>query len=136
MAEALQPSEFMDDNSSIFGVSTFSHIGSEDKEAGMVNSEEVELTNVLELCKKSSYASALAKSLNANETQQFGTVSQQTFWERDNFHHDNVTADRACTAYFNSGVFSDSKAVFETLEVQNFPHGSIRCYNVTPLGKC
>ena len=36
-------------------------------------------------------------------------------FERTNFHPENVTPDRPCTAYFNLGVFADSNAVFQAL---------------------
>ena len=55
-------------------------------------------------------------------------------FERTNFHPENVTPDRPCTAYFNSGVFTDSSAVFQALRTQGFPAEAIRCLQRKPTG--
>ena len=49
-----------------------------------------------------------------------------TDFEREHFHGNNITPDRPCTAYFNSGYFADSAAVFDTLARQDFPPQPIR----------
>ena len=55
-------------------------------------------------------------------------------FECTNFHPENVTPDRPCTAYFNSGVFADSNAVFQALRTQGFPTEAIRCLQRKPTG--
>ena len=55
-------------------------------------------------------------------------------FEHTNFHAENVTPDRPCTAYFNSGVFADSNAVFQALQTQGFPTEAIRCLQRKPTG--
>lgn len=55
-------------------------------------------------------------------------------FECTNFHPENVTPDRPCTAYFNSGVFEDSSAVFQALRTQGFPTEAIRCLQRKPTG--
>ena len=55
-------------------------------------------------------------------------------FECTNFHPENVTPDRPCTAYFNSGVFEDSSAVFQALRTQGFPIEAIRCLQRKPTG--
>ena len=53
-----------------------------------------------------------------------------TSFERANFHRENVTPERPCTAYFNSGVFADSNAVFEALRTQGFQTEAIDHFTV------
>ena len=55
-------------------------------------------------------------------------------FEHTNFHAENVTPDRPCTTYFNSGVFADSNAVFQALRTQGFPTETIRCSQRKPTG--
>lgn len=55
-------------------------------------------------------------------------------FERTNFHPENVTPDRPCTAYFSSGVFGYSNAVFQALRTQGFPTEAIRCLQRKPTG--
>ena len=57
-----------------------------------------------------------------------------TSFERANFHRENVTPERPCTAYFNSGIFADSNAVFEALRTQGFQTEAIRCLQKKPTG--
>ena len=55
-------------------------------------------------------------------------------FERQNFHRDNVTPERPCTAYFNSDTFASSNEVFETLATQGFDPRAIRCLQRKPSG--
>ena len=57
-----------------------------------------------------------------------------TNFERANFHPENVTPERPCTAYFNSDIFADSNAVFGALKTQGFPTKAIRCLQRKPSG--
>lgn len=56
-------------------------------------------------------------------------------FERENFHPDNVTPDRPCTAFFQSDVFEDSSAVFSALRSQRFVSSAIRCLQRRPTGE-
>ena len=58
-----------------------------------------------------------------------------TNFERVNFHPDNVTPDRPCTAYFSADTFQDSDAVFSALQAQNFNAHAVRCLQRKPSGE-
>ena len=55
-----------------------------------------------------------------------------TRFEKENFHPDNVTPVRPCTAHFHASVFADSAAVFNVLKTQGFASSSIRCLQRRP----
>lgn len=85
-----------------------------------------------------SYASRVLRGLNRvgeqessqNNRGQQHYVGRDRFvtpFERENFHLDNITPDRPCTAYFSADRFSDSKEVFETLKKYDFPPKSFQC---------
>lgn len=58
-----------------------------------------------------------------------------TRFEKENFHQDNVTPERPCTAYFQASVFADSAAVFDALKTQGFVPSSICCLQTRPTGE-
>ena len=58
-----------------------------------------------------------------------------TNFERANFHPDNVTPERPCTAYFNADAFQDSDAVFSALQAQKFNAHAVRCLQRKPSGE-
>ena len=55
--------------------------------------------------------------------------------ERDNFHPDNVTPNRPCTAFFRPSTYLEAKDVFDALERDGFPPASIRCLQRRPSGE-
>ena len=86
-----------------------------------------------------SYAAVTAPRVPAEENRppRSATYRDELYlssFERTNFHPENVTPDRPCTAYFNSGVFADSNAVFQALRTQGFPTEAIRCLQRKPTG--
>ena len=70
----------------------------------------------------------------ANRPVRYRNEHYLTNFERANFHRDNVTPERPCTAYFNSDIFENSNAVFEALTVQGFDTRAIRCLQRKPSG--
>ena len=55
--------------------------------------------------------------------------------ERDNFHPDNVTPNRPCTAFFRPSTYHDAKDIFDALEREGFPPNTIRCLQRKPSGE-
>ena len=84
-----------------------------------------------------SYAAAVADNTPRVNENSRGYRSEHylTRFEKDNFHPDNVTPDRPCTAYFQASVFADSAAVFDALKTQGFVSSSIRCLQRRPTGE-
>ena len=65
-----------------------------------------------------SYAAIATPRVEENMPPRSATYRNDLYlssFERTNFHPENVTPDRPCTAYFNSEVFADSNAVFQAL---------------------
>ena len=70
------------------------------------------------------------------ETERYiGRDRRITAFERQHFRSNNITPDRPCTAFFHSGSFADSAAVFDALQQQDFPPQSIRCLQRRPSGE-
>ena len=80
------------------------------------------------------YAAAVADNTPRVNENSCGYRSEHYLsrFERDNFHSNNVTPDRPCTAYFQASVFADSAAVFDALKTQGFVPSSIRCLQRRP----
>ena len=85
----------------------------------------------------SSYAAAVADNAPRVNENPRGYRGEQylTRFEKENFHPDNVTPERPCTAYFQASVFADSAAVFDALKTQGFAPSSIRCLQRRPTGE-
>ena len=86
-----------------------------------------------------SYAAVTRPRVTVEENVPLGSATYRgelylSSFERTNFHPENVTPDRPCTAYFNSGVFADSSAVFQALRTLGFPTEAIRCFQRKPTG--
>lgn len=84
-----------------------------------------------------SYAAAAADNTPRVNENPRGHRGEQflTRFEKENFHPDNVTPERPCTAYFQASVFADSAAVFDALKTQGFVSSSIRCLQRRPTGE-
>lgn len=84
-----------------------------------------------------SYAAAAADNTPRVNENARGHRGEQflTRFEKENFHPDNVTPERPCTAYFQASVFADSAAVFDALKTQGFVSSSIRCLQRRPTGE-
>ena len=80
------------------------------------------------------YAAAVADNTpRVNESSRgYHSEHYMSRFERENFHPDNVTPDRPCTAYFQASVFADSAAVFDTFKTQGFIPSSICCLQRRP----
>lgn len=84
-----------------------------------------------------SYAAIATPRVEENMPPRSATYRNDLYlssFERANFHPENVTPDRPCTAYFNSEVFADSNAVFQALRTQGFQTEAIRCLQRKPTG--
>ena len=95
--------------------------------------------NVSTTDNNASYATIAAPRVSVQENTPPSSANYRgeiylTSFERANFHRENVTPERPCTAYFNSGVFADSNAVFEALRTQGFQTEAIRCLQKKPTG--
>ena len=87
-----------------------------------------------------SYAAVTAVSTPAaaprvQESRPYRSEIFLSSFERANFHPDNVTPERPCTAYFQASVFADSTAVFDALKTQGFAASSVRCLQRRPTGE-
>ena len=87
-----------------------------------------------------SYATVTAASTPAaaprvQESRPYRNEIFLSSFERANFHPDNVTPERPCTAYFQASVFADSTAVFDALKAQGFAASSVRCLQRCPTGE-
>ena len=87
-----------------------------------------------------SYAAVTAASTPAaaprvQESRPYRNEIFLSSFERANFHPDNVTPERPCTAYFQASVFADSTAVFDALKTQGFAASSVRCLQRRPTGE-
>ena len=84
-----------------------------------------------------SYAAAAADNTPRVSENPRGYRGEQylTRFEKENFHPDNVTPERPCTAYFQASIFADSAAVFDALKTQGFVASSIRCLQRRPTGE-
>ena len=83
-------------------------------------------------------ASAEAPRVNEDDTLVSSNYRNELLlssFERENFHPDNVTPERPCTAYFQSDVFEDSSAVFDSLKNPGFASSAIRCLQRRPTGE-
>ena len=121
----------------------------EEQQASIPVSENLEsnlqnLESNLSACQSSNttYAAAAASAeaprVNEDDTLVSRNYRNELFlssFERENFHPDNVTPERPCTAYFQSDVFEDSSAVFSALRSQGFASSAIRCLQRRPTGE-
>ena len=89
-----------------------------------------------------SYAAAAATAPNTNNNNNVNPVDRPRYrneqyltdFERVNFHRDNVTPERPCTAYFSADTFESSDAVFLALQTQGFNVKAVRCLQRKPSG--
>ena len=58
-----------------------------------------------------------------------------TDFERDNFHLENVTPDRPCSAFFRTSQFVSAAEVFKALNNDGFTTNHIRCLQRKPSGE-
>ena len=89
---------------------------------------------------RASYAATAAVNIPAttprvDEPRPYRNEHFLSGFERANFHPDNVTPDRPCTAYFQAATFADSAAVFDALKTQGFASSSVRCLQRRPTGE-
>ena len=121
----------------------------EEQQASIPASENLEsnlqnLESNLSVCENSNttYAAAAASAETPRVSEDDLLISRNyrnelflSSFERENFHPDNVTPERPCTAYFQSDVFEDSSAVFSALRSQGFASSAIRCLQRRPTGE-
>ena len=89
-----------------------------------------------------SYAAAAATAPNTNNNNNVKPVNRPryrneqylTAFERVNFHCDNVTPERPCTAYFSADTFESSDAAFLALQTQGFNVKAVGCLQRKPSG--
>ena len=58
-----------------------------------------------------------------------------TDFEKDNFHSENVTPERPCSAYFHASQFVSAAEVFKALNDDRFTTEHIRCLQPKPSGE-
>ena len=58
-----------------------------------------------------------------------------TDFEKDNFHSENVTPERPCSAYFRASQFVSAAEVFKALNDDRFTTEHIRCLQPKPSGE-
>ena len=80
-------------------------------------------------------ASTLAAAPRVQESRPYRNEIFLSSFERANFHPDNVTPERPCTAYFQASVFADATAVFDALKTQGFAASSVCCLQRRPTGE-
>ena len=66
-----------------------------------------------------------------------GSVDGKTLtdFEKQHFHHYNVTRDRPCTAFFKTESYVTAKEVFEALKSEGFASDHVCCLRRKPTGE-